>query len=509
MSANAVTTAVDVPQIPAAGRPRSNRWGWLGVLALTATVAATWFPFLNAPYGDNHEGRVFSRFALQIRNLYEHGLLGSQFATDMAPYVGQLPAGSGDAGSSYAHHPPLATILDALFGLLPGDGEYQMRLAPYLLGLLVIPAAAALLRAFDVRWVPILLALGLMVATGFFWFYARIVFDLGPLLALSAVIAHLRRRTDPPTWLLWLACVVSFLACLASWLGIALAGVLGLWLLATWRRIDRATVAVGAAMVAGVLGSLAFMFGVAGAGELSQQAEFRTEGGTFTAREFAAQQWQWLRNLLPVWYLLFLPVGVLAGLIDRRTRFYTFVAAAFAIGWVVALPNGSYIHDYWPYPVLIPGVIGMAVLLDAVWSRLPRPVIPVGAGLAGVAGLALAVAFAGIVTGPMAQEYTHRPIDAGRLVSEHGPAPGQERAWSISFGAVRWLAYYWDLHPGKVNPQTVREGRPDDLVLIHLDRIPDWLRPGIRDHLVAREGRYALVRISDVRANLTRDALSR
>ncbi|MGH3489958.1 MAG: hypothetical protein ACRDP8_18875, partial [Actinopolymorphaceae bacterium] len=83
---------------------RANALGWLGVAGITAVVAATWATTLAAAYGDNHEGRVFSRFVLQVRNLAEHGLVGSQFATDMAPY-----------GRSYAHHPPLATILDALF----------------------------------------------------------------------------------------------------------------------------------------------------------------------------------------------------------------------------------------------------------------------------------------------------------------------------------------------------------------------------------------------------------
>ncbi len=469
---------------------RSDRWGWLGVAALTALVAATWAITLAAPYADNHEGRVFSRFALQVRNLAEHGLVGSQFATDMAPY-----------GQSYAHHPPLATILDVLFGALPGDGEYQMRLAPYLLGLLAIPAAAALLRAFDIAWTPVLLALGLMVATAYFWVYARIVFDLGPLLAMSAAIAHLRRRPDPPPWLLGLACVTSFLGALASWLGIALAAVLGLWLLAARRRIDRVTVAVAACMIAGVLGSLLFMVGVAGAGNLAAQTAFRTEGGDFTVREFFARQWFWARQLLPAWYIVLLPVGIVAGLVDRRTRVFTGIATAFAIGWVVALPNGSFIHDYWPYPLLIPGVVGMATLLDAAWSRLPRVGRTVGAG---AVGIALAVAFAALATGPVASTYIYQPLAAGRLVSSHPPPQGQQHAWHISFGAIRWLAYYWDLSPGKITPDTLPQARPQDLVLVHLERIPEWLRPSIRDHLVARDGVYALVRVSDIRAALVR-----
>jgi hypothetical protein len=456
-------------------------------------VAATWATTLAAAYGDNHEGRVFSRFALQVRNLTDHGLVGSQFATDMAPY-----------GRSYAHHPPLATVLDAAFGLLPGDGEYQMRLAPYLLGLLTIPAAAALLRAFDLRWPPVLLALGLMVVTGYFWVYARLVFDLGLLFALAAAIAHVRRRPDPSRWLVVVACVTGFLTTLGSWLGIALAAMLGLWLLAGRRRIDRVTVAVGASMVAGLLGSLAFMVGVAGVGNLSAQTQFRTEGGDFGVREFVASQWLWFRQLLPVWYLALLPVGVVVGLLRRRTRSFTALATALAIGWVVLLPNGSFIHDYWPYAVLIPGVVGMAALADAVWTRVPAALGTWRVGVAALVALGLVAAFAVMVRGPMARDYINAPLDGGTLVEAHGPAPGQARAWHISFGAVRWLAYYWDLPPAKVLPDNASMARPDDLALMHLDRIPEWLPASVGDHAVAREGRYVLVRMADVQAALRR-----
>ncbi|MEQ7124638.1 hypothetical protein ABN034_08940 [Actinopolymorpha sp. B11F2] len=470
---------------------RANVLGWIGVAGITAVVAATWATTLAAAYGDNHEGRVFSRFALQVRNLAEHGLVGSQFATDMAPY-----------GRSYAHHPPLATILDALFSALPGEGEYQMRLAPYLLGLLAIPAAAALLRAFGLRWPPVLVALGMMVVTGFFWVYARIVFDLGLLMAMAAAIAHVRRQAQPSRRLLVVACVTSFLATLGSWPGIALAALLGLWLLSGRRRVDRVTVAVAVSMVAGLLGSLAFMLGVAGVSNLSAQTRFRTEGGDFTVREFVVQQWLWFRQLLPSWYLALLPVGVVVGLLRRRTRAFTALATALAVGWVVLLPNGSFIHDYWPYIVLIPGVVGMAALLDAVWARVPARLGTLRGCIAGLVALGLVVAFAAMVRGPMARDYIVRPLGGGTLVADHGPAPGQVRAWHISFGAVRWLAYYWDLAPAKVLPENASMARSDDLALMHLDRIPEWLPASVADQPVAREGRYVLVRMADVQAAL-------
>jgi hypothetical protein len=59
-----------------------------------------------------------------------------------------------------------------------------------------------------VRWVPTLLAVVLMVVTGFFWVYGRIVVDPGPLLAMSAAVAHVRLRERSPRWLVAVACGV-------------------------------------------------------------------------------------------------------------------------------------------------------------------------------------------------------------------------------------------------------------------------------------------------------------
>lgn len=471
-------------------RPRRNSrdaLGWLGVFGMMFAVALTWAPVLDSAYGDNHEGRVFARFALQIHNLYKLGLTGSKFGTDWTPYAS-------DGASTYAHHPPFATLITAFFSLLPGEAEYQIRLGPYLLGLLVIPAAAWLLRAFEIRWVPLLLALGLMVSSGLFWVYGRIVFELGPIVLLAAAIAHLRRRPSPPGWLIGVACAASVLAVLTGWLNVGFAAVLGLWLFAK-RRFDKPTMLVGASMVGGLLVTLAFVVGMSGLADLEQQTQFRTEGGSFTAREFVVQIWQWLTDLLPVWYLVLLPLGIVAGLLKRSTRFVTAVSTLLSIGWIAGLPNGSFIHDYWIYPLLLPGVVGMAALFNLIWVRIPA----LAGAVAGIAGGALLVAsFAGLVTGDLAKEYVTRPLDAGELVKANGPAAGQENAWSISFGAVRWLAYYWDLHPLKFTPDSAAQARPDDLVLLKRDALPEWLRPSVLDHAAAEDGRYVLVRASDV-----------
>jgi len=470
----------------------TNRWGWLGVGAITTILAISWIPRLNLPFGDNHMGRIISRYALHLANLHEKGLVGSDFSADWEPY----------STIAYAHHPPLLNILTAIFGALPGDQPIEVWLAPYLLALLVVPAGAALLRAFGVRWTATLLAVGLMASTTFFWVYSPIMFDLGPILLVSAtVIALARRGYQPPRRLLVLACVGALLATLVSWPGIGFAGAMGLWLLVRRRKVDRVVLWVGGAMLAGLLISLTFIVGVSGVADLSNQAEFRTQGGTFTAEQFVDRQWRNLDALLPIWYMVLLALGVIAGLWDRRTRLYMAFTLLFTIFWTVGLNNGAYIHDYWNYPILILGLVGMGALIDRVIGWLPARVTVIGAALA---GLALAAWLGYLATGIVDRNYVERPTAAGTLVSEHGPAPGQTMAWVAGGGisTPRWLAYYWDLEPKALTPEVLAAGRanPDDLVLMDLRRIPTWLPKTIGDRAVAREGSYALLRIADLKA---------
>jgi hypothetical protein len=470
------------------------------VAAVTAAVAASWAPLLAAPLGDNHLGRVIGRYALHMRNLHQDGLVGSRFSADWSPY----------ASGPYAHHPPLLNLLDALATTaLPGDGVYQLRIAPYLLALLAIPAAAGLLRGLGIRWLPTLLAVGAMVVTGFYWVYSPIMFDLGPILALAAVVVRLRRRPDPSRRLVGLGCAAALLATLGSWPGIAFAAALVLWLLAGTRRpaspspplpprgsrrprterLDRTTVPVVAAAVAGLAVSLAFMVGVHGTGVLAEQTELRAAGGGFTVTDFIGRQVGYLRDLLPIWYLALFPVSVAAGLVDRRTRYLTAVSAVFAAGWVLVLNNGAFIHDYWAYLVLVPGLVGMAALLD----RFPLHRVAVA-----LAGLVLVIGFGTMVSGGTGQRYLHEPTGAGRLAATHQPPSSQEYAYHAGLGAPRWLAYYWDLQPRDVSGGLPAAAGPADLVIVDTARLPEWLPDTI--DVAAQRGRYAVVRVAEIRA---------
>jgi hypothetical protein len=470
---------------------RADRWGWPAVYAMTAAVLLSWIPQLIAPLGDNHMGRVAGRMALHIRNLHERGLVGSHLAADWQPY----------APSPYAHHPPLLTMLDALFGALPGDSTFQILIGPSLVALLAIPSGAALLRGFGVRWVPTLIAVGLMIVTGYFWVFSPVTFDIGLLLALSAVVVRLRAEKNPSRNFVILSCVVALLATLGSWPCIAVAAVLGIWLFVK-RRLDRVTLLVGASMVLGVAISLGYMIGVNGLDVLFGQTQTRTTGGNYTAFQFLRRQWRYAHAQLPIWYIVMLPFAVVAGLLDRRTRFYTVLATVFSAVWIIGLNDGAYIHDYWAYVVLIPGLVGMGALLDWVYARLDSRAALFGSA---AAGLALVLAFAVMVFGPTRQSQMNGPSDAGRLVTEHAPAAGQKVAWFSRLPTPRWLAYYWDLAPTEITPQNLNSdrARPEDLVVMDLRRMPTFIPASIAPKAVARVGDYALFRVADLRAAMT------
>lgn len=491
------TAASETPEPPtptesaAAPSRRLGRFhaGWLGVAAITAVVAATWVPWLTRPFGDNHLGRVHSRYALNARNLNEQGLVGADFGAALTPFQ----------DAPYGHHPPLANWLAWLFSALPGDGEWSGRIGPYLLALLAIPAAAALLRGLGMRWGPTLLAVAAMAATGYYWIYVPVMFDLGLILALSAVVIQLRQRPDPPRWLVLLACVCAVLAALSSWPGIAFGVVLPLWLLPA-RRLDRVTVAVAASALAGCAVSLVFMVSASGIADLGTQVDERTGRAgllDYTLAEFVARQSRWLNELLPQWYLAVFPVAIAAGLLNRRTRWYTALASVFAGGWVLVLHHGSYVHDYWAYLLLVPGVVGLGALLDWLSRQLPGKVAIAG-GIAAAVGIA---ATAGVMMfGDARERYLERPTQAGDLVAAHQPPASQQYAWHNRVSVPRWLSYYWDMPSRELTPELlVEEAQPTDLVLLNMRRHSSWVPDEHDLDPVARQGPYLLVRAADLR----------
>ena len=470
-------------------RLRRDRLGWIGIAAIGSVVAVSWLRFLNAPFGDNSFGRVGGRYALHVRNLYEDGLFGSSWSANWKPYY-QTP---------YAHHPPLLNVLDAVIGVLPGEAPYQVMLAPHLLALIAIPAAAALLRGLGIGWLPALLSVGAMTATGYYLVHSPIMFDIGPILLSAAVVVRLRSAPAPSPRLLALGCTAAVVVTLGSWPGIVVGALLATWLYVS-RHGDRTAVAVAIATAAGMAGSLLFMFGVHGWDALADQLETRTGDVEFGLGEFLGRQWDYVDDLLPVWYLPIFPAALIAGVVDRRTRLLTSVSAVLAAGWVGVLRNGSFIHDYWAYLVLIPGLIGMAALGDRVAGLLRKHQAQAGPALAVVAAMFIALSLFTKAFGAFARDQRDRPADAGRLASAYHPPDGQRFAWQLGVDGARWLAYYWDRPiPPLEGAALTSTAEPGELVFVDLDNRPAWLPYEAVARAVAVRGLYAIFDVATLR----------
>lgn len=427
---------------------------------MTSIVAATWLPFITGPLAANHLGNVAARYGLQVRNLYERGLLGSDLGADWRPY----------RSTAYAHHPPLLNLLDAIVGLVPGDGAYQLRIAPFLLALSVIPASAALLRSVDVSWPATLLSIGALVATPMFWVYGPVMFDLGIIAALAAAVVRVRSGDDR---LLWAATGLAVVVTLASWPGVAFGWALVGWTFAGRGR-DRATVVVAAGAAVGTLLSLGYVFGISGWSTLADQTETRTGDGSFDLTAFTRTVGGHLDALLPTWYLVALVPAVVVGVVDRRTRFPTAVASVFALAWLLVLNQGAQVHDYWGYLLLAPGLLGTAAALDRGLAyterrnRLAGPALVVG-----VAAVTATTFLTTAIGGP-ATEYLRHPGDGGRAIAGVTPPPTQTTAWIVGFRYGRLLSYAWDLPVREVSDLDVGQVDADDVIVVDIRRLPDW-----------------------------------
>jgi hypothetical protein len=469
--------------------------GWALIGVLTLVVLLSWAPSLWDGLGDDHEGRILGRHALHVQNAQQDGLAASGWLSDWSPYSG----GPDGDQRSYSHHPPLMNVgYYVTAQVLPVPLDVAVRLFAYLSGVALLPLGAAVLRRLGFAWLPVLAATVAVAVTPLFWAYGRLNGNVSLLLAMVLVIVRLRERRPIGIGELVLGAVVSFAAVLAGYLGLATAAVLGLWLLAA-RGFDRVTVVVGTAMGLAAAITAAYVVGGTGPDEIGEQVRVRTQGGDFTVEEFVERIGQWLRELLPAWWRWGLaPLAVLAGLLDRRCRVLVATTAAVAVAYVVGLPNGSFVHDYWIFPVLLPVWFGTAALLTHLGDRAPRwrHAIPAVA-----AGLLLVVGFGGFVRGEVAATYASEPRAAGTLVRDTDPADGQTRAWHTGLAAPRWLSFYWNLPPGDLSEGGLGDVADDELVLVRTDRLPDWLDDAGAVSGASRHerGRYALLTGADLR----------
>ena len=478
---------------------RGSRVAVAGGGVLVAILAVGWWELLFLPLGASHDGRINAQFGLQVRNFLENGLSGSDYLASRVPFSEQ----------PYVHHPPLLNVMHALVGSFLGQGEWQLRLIGYLAGLATVVGLLWLARRLGLGAGAAVLAMALVAGTPMFWIYARLGLGVSLMVVLLGLwIGHLGPSGARPARLPGsgrpagrgssrvVLAVVAGVVAFSAWTGALLVAVLAGWGLFHLgsRSIARLVAGMGAVMV---LLTLVWALTVGDAAELAAHAAVRRQ---WPAWDALAENYRWFYGTLyPAWFRWLILPAIAAAVVDRRTRMAS-GAIVIALGvWTLATPDAAFLHDYWTYPLLVPVLLGLAVILDRpLGTGKPGIGSRIGwrnpARVLGVAGLVLlaVLGFRGLA--PYRQAYFDAPSDAGGLVRSVGPAPGQEVAW-VAEGVDPlpvWVSYYWDLPVAEVplDGEGIGSASGADLVLVRVDRIPVDIGAGAEP--LAERGRYAL-----------------
>ncbi len=452
---------------------------WLILVGAMAFLLVTWWPALDLPLGDSHEGRILGRLALHMRNLADRGVVGSSYSADWGPFN----------PDPYNHHPPLLNALHAGVTALFGPGLLQLKSIGYTAGVLTIPAFAYLGRGMRFRPLAAAVAALLVAITPFYWVYGRLGLGLLPILLMAGALVRLVAIEHPSRRTLLWAGIASFLAVVASWQGVVVGAVLGLWLL--WKRhgFDAAVVTVGGSMLGAVSVIVLWITSGPGAGSVIEHAGTRWEF-PWTLAEFLGRQWFFADALLPDHFGWLVVTAVVVGLIRRKSRFVVALFSLLTIGFMFGPSDVAWIHDFYNFTGFLAVYPAIGSLLDWLssgsqtlrWSVL------------GLAVLGSVLWSAEISRDEFQRRYFAEPTQAGELLQEIAPPDGQNTAWYLNpIPHVTWMSFQWDMPSEELSEERLRTVEADDLVLLRTDRVPQWIDPRVVDRAVGQEGRYALV----------------
>ena len=513
--------------------------GWTGVALISLTMLALWVPDLNLPLGNSDDGRIVAFSGLKARNFWDLGPLESKWGARVDPFVRPEfdVAARSDPPSeavTYAHHPPLKEWISiASVGVL-GDNLAALRVPAFLMGAATLAFMASLLRACDLRWGPVLLSIGAMACTGFFYVYGRLGVSFSLLVASAAAVAWLRRIERPSRSALAGTAVLAALAVMHSWIALVSLGPLAVWLFASrLRRVAHAgpaasgnpslgpekqpglasrlvagwSASLTALIVGGIVGAAvtaAWMLNAAGFSELSDQFAVRastvvtsgSQSTDFTLGEFLSRQWSFATEelLTPPWLRVLLVPALFAGLIDRRTRVPTAITLAVAAAMTFGLQHGAWIHRLWNFPWLAPTTIGLAALTDGA-----RRIIPARArtAVAIAGGVAVAATLFAVVAGSTRDRYISRPADVGQALEQAAATQQAREAEVVWTGpglpAPRWASYYLDIPVWELEEGRLGEVADPDLIVLRSSRMPDFLSGDALEDPLAEVGDFRVV----------------
>ena len=139
-------------------------------------------------------------------------------------------------------------------------------------------------------------------------------------------------------------------------------------------------------------------------------------------------------------------VGLIAAVVDRRTRGLTIVALGVTLSYPVVFRSGAVNHDYWNYWLLLPVGLGLAAGFDRL-LRTPGATARLGQALAASAAVVATLLAVVLWTRPDAPAWAIlQGRQAGAVVDSETLAPGQQVAWYT--GAIGKSAAWISLATG-------------------------------------------------------------
>jgi len=392
-------------------------------LAIVVFLVDAW-PRIAAPFGNSHDGRNGIVWLLGADSVLTHG-----------PVTARLGAWA-ELRGTYAHHPPgtymAATLADAI-----GDHPALLRAPAWLASLAAIPLLVHLLRKSGVSSSSAATATALVVATPMFLLY-------GPMLnmeALSLPLAvGLLLAWQPPVWSSERrTIVVAAAGSLCSYQGIALGLLLGAVGIVRGRRGRRRLLAhergtIIGTVLGGGLAGLWLWWANDGFGAIVDQTRTRTDTSALTVAEFLDRQLLYLTETVPPWVLAGALLSLLSARHRKDLRLPLVTSTLLVVAFAVLVPNGSGVHVYWNYLILLPVALCLGPGMDRLAIRLGERA---GSALAAITVVGLA-AGSTLVTAPEL-EFT-RGLDAHQAVTAIGLGPDDEALIMCTTESRMWLS---------------------------------------------------------------------
>jgi 4-amino-4-deoxy-L-arabinose transferase-like glycosyltransferase len=344
-----------------------RRLGWVILLVFCAAFTLRVAGGLSASFSfdpitssvDSYNGAAWSTGARALR---ESGPIESKF--------GAVWGGTAD-DFRYANHPPLIYPTTALAQWLVAEDELAGRLLVFLAS--ITSAVLLFLLLCELRLAPGLAAasVGTGLSVPMFLTYGTMLDTL--MLGLPFAVGYLvlwQRSLNNRTNRVALACAAAAV-CLVAWEGIILVAATMLVTAAVRRDRERlkaiAAAGLGAAAAVFVTGMWqVWVYG--GLSDVLDQAALRAGGSEFSLGDYFHRQLSWMRETFGIPAMVVLGIGVLAVVSSRRFRPVGLAALGTSIAYAIGFRQGSFVHDYWNYWMVITLVLG----IGAIASRLSR-----------------------------------------------------------------------------------------------------------------------------------------